>query len=292
MDPSGRYGTVHHAVPRLLARHHQELDRVREALRRRPATASVEFKFAGGLFGILAAVNEAVENSYWTNLGLIFFMVFFCLYLTYGSLVAAALLMIPVILSQLAAEAMMVWLHIDMNVNSLPIAAAGAGVGVDYGIYHFSRMIDAYDEVGDLDEAVDYATATTGKAIIFTGTTMIAGTGFFWLSDLKFLAEMGLLLTLLMTFNKFGALIVVPALVKVIRPAFLLGRVAARRHVGRGGARGDAKLAARRIDVAIRSASPCEHSYEIPKEAVSMRYSWTTGSDRGGRGRAERSRRG
>jgi hypothetical protein len=28
-----------------------------------------------------------------------------------------------------------------------------------------------------------------------------------------------------MTFNKFGALIVVPALVKVLRPAFLLNRV-------------------------------------------------------------------
>jgi uncharacterized membrane protein YdfJ with MMPL/SSD domain len=93
-------------------------------------------------------------------------------------------------------------------------------------------MIDAYDEVGDLDEAVDYATATTGKAIIFTGTTMIAGTGFFYLSDLKFLAEMGLLLTLLMTFNKFGALIVVPALVKVLRPGFLA--VSRGDRVGRG----------------------------------------------------------
>ena len=38
--------------------------------------SEVEFRFAGGLFGILAAVNEAVENSYWTNLGLIFFMVY------------------------------------------------------------------------------------------------------------------------------------------------------------------------------------------------------------------------
>jgi predicted RND superfamily exporter protein len=224
MDPSGRYGTVltlfrgySHDIVKNSIEYGKRFNEVNQG--------DVEFKFAGGLFGILAAVNEAVENSYWTNLGLIFFMVFFCLYLTYGSLVAAGLLMIPVILSQLAAEAMMVWLHIDMNVNSLPVAAAGAGVGVDYGIYHFSRMIDAYDEVGDLDEAVDYATATTGKAIIFTGTTMIAGTGFFYLSDLKFLAEMGLLLTLLMTFNKFGALIVVPALVKVIRPAFLLNRV-------------------------------------------------------------------
>src|SRR5581483_8884931 len=185
---------------------------------------SVEFKFAGGLFGILHAVNEAVENSYWTNLTLIFIMVFICLYLTYGSLVAAGLLMIPVVLSQLAAEFTMVVLHIDLNVNSLPIAAAGAGVGVDYGIYHFSRMIDCYDEFGNLDEAVDFATATTGKAIIFTGTTMMAGTMFFYLSDLKFLAEMGLLLSLLMMFNKFGALIVVPALVKVIRPRFMLER--------------------------------------------------------------------
>src|SRR5258705_11725897 len=128
----------------------------------------------------------------------VFAVVGVCLYLTYGSLVGTLVLMVPVVFSQFLCEAVMVIFNIDLNVNSLPVAAAGAGVGVDYGIYHFSRMIDAYEEVGDLDEAVDYATATTGKAIIFTGTTMIAGTGFFWLSDLKFLAEMGLLLTLLM----------------------------------------------------------------------------------------------
>ena len=224
MDPTGRYGTI------LTLYRDYSHDIIMNAISQGKKFAAqlqnddVDFKFAGGLFGILAAVNEAVEHSYWTNLILIFIMVYFCLYLTYGSLYCAAILMIPVVLSQLAAEAFMVIWHIDMNVNSLPIAAAGAGVGVDYGIYHFSRMVDAYDEVGSLDEAVDYATATTGKAIIFTGTTMIAGTAFFWLSDLKFLAEMGLLLSLLMTFNKFGALIVVPALVKVLRPSFLTRR--------------------------------------------------------------------
>jgi len=119
---------------------------------------------------------------------------------------------------------LMVLMRIDLNVNSLPIAAAGAGVGVDYGIYHFSRMIDTFDEIGDLDEAVDYATATTGKAIIFTASTMIAATGFFWFSDLKFQAEMGLLLALLMAFNTFGGLVVVPAFVKVLRPGFLVDR--------------------------------------------------------------------
>ena len=118
---------------------------------------------------------------------------------------------------------MYLW-HIDLNVNSLPIAAAGAGVGVDYGIYHFSRMIDAFDEGRSLDDAIDYATETTGRAIIFTATTMVSGTIFWWFAPLKFQAEMGLLLALLMGFNAFGGLIVVPALVKVIRPAFLVRR--------------------------------------------------------------------
>jgi len=224
MDPTGRYGTI------LTLYRNYSHDIIMNSISQGKKFAGelknddVDFKFAGGLFGILAAVNEAVENSYWTNLTLIFAIVYFCLYLTYGSWYASAILMVPVVLSQLVAEALMVIWHIDLNVNSLPIAAAGAGVGVDYGIYHFSRMIDTFDEVGKLDEAVDYATATTGKAIIFTASTMLAGTGFFWFAELKFQAEMGMLLALLMAFNTFGGLVVVPALVKVLRPRFLLDR--------------------------------------------------------------------
>jgi predicted RND superfamily exporter protein len=185
---------------------------------------SVHFLFAGGLFGVLAAVNEAVEDSYWTTLALVMAAVAAFLYATYGTLVGTLILMIPVLLSQLANEAFMYLMHIDLNVNSLPIAAVGAGVGVDYGIYHFSRMIDAYDEGRSLDEAVDYATATTGKAIIFTASTMIAGAIFWWFSDLKFQAEMGFLLALLMVFNTFGGLVIVPAWIKIIRPRFFLKR--------------------------------------------------------------------
>jgi predicted RND superfamily exporter protein len=184
-----------------------------------------QLRLAGGMLGILAAVNRAVEHSYWTSVLLIFAVVFACLYLTYGSLAAASLLMVPVLLSQVTAEAVMVLWGIDLNVNSLPIAAAGAGVGVDYGIYLFSRIIDTYDETGSVNEAVDRAIATTGKAIIFTATTMMAATIFWWFSDLKFQAEMGLLLALLMGFNLFGGLVLVPALIKLLRPAYLTRRV-------------------------------------------------------------------
>jgi len=228
MDASGRYGSIitlfreysHETIMKSIAWAKDFADKY--------TGGDVQFRFAGGLFGILAAVNEEVDGSYWVSLGLIFFIVYVCLYLTYGSWYISLILMIPVVLSQLAAEALMVWMHIDLNVNSLPIAAAGAGVGVDYGIYHFSRMIDTFDEIGKLDEAVDYATATTGKAIIFTASTMIAGTAFWWFSDLKFQAEMGMLLALLMAFNTFGGLVVVPAFIKVLKPSFFAKRLARR----------------------------------------------------------------
>jgi predicted RND superfamily exporter protein len=227
LSPDMRYGTV---ITLFHGYSHDIIMNAIETGKRWTAEHSsgdVHFLFAGGLFGVLAAVNEAVEDSYWTTLALVMAAVAACLYLTYGSLVAVAILMIPVILSQLAAECFMYLWRIDLNVNSLPIAASGAGVGVDYGIYHFSRMIDAFDEGRNLDEAVDYATATTGKAIIFTATTMVAGTIFWWFSDLKFQAEMGLLLALLMVFNTFGGLVIVPAWMKIIRPRFLLKRRAA-----------------------------------------------------------------
>lgn len=188
------------------------------------ADEQVKFLFAGGLFGVLAAVNEAVESSYWSTLGLVMVAIAAFLYFTYGTLVGTLILMIPVLMAQFATEAFMFLMNIDLNVNSLPVAAVGAGVGVDYGIYHFSRMIDLADEGVSLDEAVDGATATTGKAIIFTASTMVVGAIFWWFSDLKFQAEMGFLLALLMMFNTFGGLVLVPAWIKVIRPKFLTKR--------------------------------------------------------------------
>src|SRR5262245_7793823 len=184
----------------------------------------VKFLFAGGLFGVLAAVNEAVESSYWTTLFLVMFAVWAFLYFTYFTVLCTLILMIPVLMSQFACEAFMYLMHIDLNVNSLPVAAVGAAMGVDYGIYHFSRMVDLADEGATLDEAVDGATATTGKAIIFTATTMIVGAVFWWFSDLKFQAEMGFLLALLMAFNTFGGLVLVPAWIKVFKPKYLTKR--------------------------------------------------------------------
>jgi predicted RND superfamily exporter protein len=116
----------------------------------------------------------------------------------------------------------MVQMGIGLDVNTLPIAAIGIGVGIDYGIYLLSRICEEYQEFADHAKAIDDAVATTGKAIFFTATIVLIGIlPWYFLSGLKFLADMGLLLVMVMLINMVIALIVVPLLVWLIKPKFL-----------------------------------------------------------------------
>ncbi|HVN83930.1 MAG TPA: MMPL family transporter [Candidatus Binatia bacterium] len=191
-------------------------------------TDSVRYQLAGGLLGILAATNEEVDWSYRVNVPLIFFAVFLLSFATYRSVVGALIVMIPSLVAQPLSEAVMYFIGIDFNINSLPVAAIGIGIGIDYGYYVLSRIIEEYEVTPDFDEANRRAIATTGKAIIFTGTTLVVSVMFWLFHPLKFEAEMAFLLMMLMIFHAIGALVFIPALVSLLRPRFAIERAAQR----------------------------------------------------------------
>ena len=183
-------------------------------------TDKVRFRLAGGILGVLAAVNEEVEFSYWMSLAVVFLAVFILCALTFRSVMAALVLIVPLAVSQILSEVFMLVKGIDLNFNSLPVAATAVGIGVDYGIYLTARISEEFRNSGDYDLANQRALQTTGKAIIFTATTLIAGVIFWMFIDLKFQAEMGLLLGLLMFLNMINALVFIPSLVKIFKPKF------------------------------------------------------------------------
>ena len=47
---------------------------------------------------------------------------------------------LPLVLTSVLAEALMVWLGIGVKVATLPVIALGVGIGVDYGIYLYNRL--------------------------------------------------------------------------------------------------------------------------------------------------------
>lgn len=183
----------------------------------------LSFQLAGGLFGILAAINDEVEWSYRWNLILVLVTVFLLSYLTYWSVTAALIVMIPSIIAQPLTEAIMYWANIDMNINSLPVAAIGIGIGIDYGYYVLSRITEEYPRFADVDLAIEEALMTTGRAILFTGTTLTASVIFWLFFPMRFQAEMALLLTLILFLHIVGALLFIPAMVSLLKPKFAMG---------------------------------------------------------------------
>lgn len=184
----------------------------------------VTFRLAGGLIGILAAVNEEIENSYRINLFLVLLAVFILSFLTYRSVLCAFIVMLPSLIAQPLTEAVMYLSGIDMNINSLPVAAVGIGIGIDYGYYVLSRIVEEYGQCHDFDEANRRALMTTGRAIFFTGTTLVASVALWIFFPMRFQAEMALLLSLILVFHVVGALLFIPAAVSLLKPRFAIIR--------------------------------------------------------------------
>ncbi len=209
-------------------------------------TSAVRYRLAGGIIGILAAVNEEVEWSYRVNLILILVVVFLLSYATYVSVWGALIVMLPSLVAQPLSEAVMYLFGIDMNINSLPVAAIGIGIGIDYGYYVLSRIVEELAAGCTFETAIRRMFETTGKTVLFTGVSLTASIIFWVFFPMKFQADMALLLVLLLAFHLAGALIFIPPMVALFRPRFAIRYAEARARVLAEQAASEAALAAGR----------------------------------------------
>ena len=112
--------------------------------------------------------------------------------------------------------------NIGLSPNTLPCSAVGVGVGVDFAIYLYSRCIEEWPRQEDYKNTVLAAVRTAGSGIVFTGITLILPILiWYFISGLKFQAQMGFFLAMLLFINMISALTLHPLLICVIKPKFL-----------------------------------------------------------------------
>lgn len=179
-------------------------------------------RMATGTIALQQAMNTVVQRYHWLILGLLNVCILFIAAYAYRSFVGALILLVPVNLANFIQTAVMHVLGIGLDINSVMVAVIGVGVGIDYGIYLLSRICEEYTAHDhDWGKAISAALTTTGKAIMFTASIMFIGIlPWYFLSDLKFMADMGLLLVAIMLINMVLALVVLPLLVWLIKPKF------------------------------------------------------------------------
>lgn len=185
----------------------------------------VSFRLAMGNAGIMAATNEAVEESQLGMAVILYAAVGLCCLLTFFSWRPALAVMVPLALVTVFADAVMVMLNIGLKVSTLPVLALGVGVGVDYGIYLFARTQVHLAAGVEFAEAYARSLSEVGGAVMFTAITMSLGVATWYFSSLKFQSDMGVLLAYMFFVNMLGAVFLMPALA-----VWLVGD---RRKVGR-----------------------------------------------------------
>jgi len=206
-------------------------DTVREAIARAKKFIAehplqgVKMRLAGGFIGTTAALNEEIDRSEKEATLLVILTVYLLVWGSYGSFVAANMVMIALIAAGVASYMYVSFMGIGININSLPVTAVGMGIGVDYILYVVDRIRREVPLAGgSMVQGIKRAISTTGMAVTFTATTMIAGIiPWYFMSSLRFSAEMALLLAILLVTHWLSALTLTPAMFAIFRPKFAQG---------------------------------------------------------------------
>ena len=193
----------------------QTLDNVVKAVEKFNAENQIdglEFLMAAGNAGIESATNMVIEEAQTEMLIWVYSIVIIICLITFRSGRIVICIITPLILTSIMSQGLMGVLGIGVKVATLPVIALGVGIGVDYGIYIFSKVKEALGQGKSLYITYRYALNQTGKAVAFTGITLAIGVATWVFSPIKFQADMGILLTFMFIFNMLGALTLIPAI--------------------------------------------------------------------------------
>lgn len=179
-----------------------------------------EFLLAAGSAGIEAATNIVVRDAWRQMLFLVYGAVVLLCLVTFRSWRAVVVAVLPLVITSLLAEALMVALGMGVKVATLPVIALGVGIGVDYALYILSVTLAELRRGQSLAAAYHRALLFTGKVVMLTGVTLAVGVITWVASPIKFQADMGLLLAFMFLWNMLGALVLLPALAHfLLKPA-------------------------------------------------------------------------
>lgn len=186
--------------------------------------ANLKISMAGGNAGIEAATNIVIKQANNEMLYLVYAAVIIFCFVTFRSWRAVLCAVLPLILTSVLAQALMVWLGIGIKVATLPVIALGVGIGVDYALYVLSVVLKHQRAGASLSLAFHRTLLFTGRVVLLTGFTLAAGVATWVFAPIKFQADMGLLLSFMFLWNMLGAMILLPSLATFLLPDSVFAR--------------------------------------------------------------------
>ncbi len=151
------------------------------------------------------------------------------LLIVFGSVVAA---FVPLVVGGIGVAAVLLTLYIlgnlmDLSIFVLNLATMlGLGLAVDYSLFVTSRFREELVKSGgDVSAAIERTMALAGRAVFFSGFTVLIGLSGLMLFSFMFLRSVGIAGVVVVFFATLSALTLLPAVLSIIGTRIDRGRV-------------------------------------------------------------------
>lgn len=173
------------------------------------------------LTGMLVLYNNMLQSLFESQiltLGLVLLVIMAMFLALFRSWKLAVIGIVPNILAAMTVLGLMGWLNIPLDMMTITIAAISVGIGVDNTIHYIHRYKSRFPEFGDYTQTMIYCHGSIGKAMYYTGFTIVVGFSILVLSNFIPTIYFGLLTSLAMCLALAGALTLLPQLLIMFRP--------------------------------------------------------------------------
>jgi hypothetical protein len=168
----------------------------------------------------VAAINSGIINAMMSSLAIGYSMGFLLItalmILAVGDVRLGLLAMIPNLLPIAIALGVMGYLDIPLNTYNLIGGSILIGLAVDDTIHFFHNFRQYYLKSGDINFAVSETLKSAGRALMATTLILVAS---FWMrlfSDLKVVADFGLVLGIALLVAFLADVLLAPALLRIV----------------------------------------------------------------------------
>jgi predicted RND superfamily exporter protein len=185
---------------------------------------TIHFEIAAGTVGLYGAINELIGEAQLANLWQLYAVVGLFTALGFSSLVAFLVVLPPITLGLLITYGLMGYMGVGMFIYTLPIAALGLGVGIDYSLYvmaYLREQLRGVETPAEQRQRFVEGMRFVCRAVFFTGMTVTIAVVVLFFSPLRLQAMLGVLLALIMMANMVGGTLLVPAIVWAWKPRFM-----------------------------------------------------------------------
>ncbi len=198
------------------------MHRLEEWAARNPSD-EIRVSLAGGVGPTILALNEHTVKGKLLNIAVVFAVIFAVSGLLLRTPVGGAYVTAPLAMALLVNLGLFSWLGVSFDLTGASIAAIGIGIGADYAIYALYRLREEHRRLGALEPALAAMLDTTGRAILMVALAISAGFAVYLGSEFYGFRILGTYVPLTMIVSALTALTLLPALVLLFRPRFIVG---------------------------------------------------------------------